>query len=251
MKIICIYSVEWKVKLGRPLSSLCAIPFGLSVIITVLKRAGHEVSLIVLTPNDHIESSIREHFKGRMPKMLCMTAVSSQYEIIRKAASAAKAFDKGIFTVLGGHHASLAPDEVMKEESFDAVCIGEGEKSVLELASQVKDGLHPRSIPNLWIRDNETGSIEKNPTADFNQNLDGLPFIDRKIWEPWIEEISNEATVLVGRGCPNRCTYCCNHKVRRLARGKYVRFRSPENVIGEIERICEEYRGMERIYLEV
>jgi radical SAM superfamily enzyme YgiQ (UPF0313 family) len=37
----------------------------------------------------------------------------------------------------------------------------------------------------------------------------------------------------------------------KLAEGKYTRFRSPENIIGEIENILENYENVERIYLEV
>jgi hypothetical protein len=37
----------------------------------------------------------------------------------------------------------------------------------------------------------------------------------------------------------------------RLSEGKYVRFRSPENIISEIKRLREDYPNIRRIYLEV
>jgi radical SAM superfamily enzyme YgiQ (UPF0313 family) len=44
-------------------------------------------------------------------------------------------------------------------------------------------------------------------------------------------------SLLLGRGCPFSCTYCCNHALRRIAGGTYVRYRSPENIIDELKDI--------------
>jgi radical SAM superfamily enzyme YgiQ (UPF0313 family) len=58
-------------------------------------------------------------------------------------------------------------------------------------------------------------------------------------------------SVLVGRGCPNRCSYCSNHKLGKIAAGKYVRFRSPANIVKEITGILADIYGITTIYLEV
>ena len=161
--------------------------------------------------------------------------------------------DPGIFRILGGHHASLNSEAVVDEGDFDAICIGEGERALTELAeSLTNNGDNPRrDIMNLWFRDRETGEIYRNPQAEFNQDLDALPYLNRRIWDSWIEQPSEYPSLLLGRGCPFKCRYCSNHKMANLAEGNYVRFRSPENIVGELINLRKDYPEVERVYLEV
>ena len=126
-------------------------------------------------------------------------------------------------------------DEMLN--TFDALCIGEGEFPVAELAGQMEAGKTPSGIPNLWIR-HQDGMIEKNQPREFLRDLDALPFPDLEMWRPWIKDVTGEHhVILLGRGCPFGCSYCSNHAIRKLAPGKYVRFRSPSNIIQEIAQL--------------
>lgn len=91
--------------------------------------------------------------------------------------------------------------------------------------------------------------------APFYENLDLLPFPDRTMWDEYIDYKQNileyNISVLIGRGCPYSCTYCCNHAFRKITNGNYVRFRSPQNIIEEIRLIHEKYPLEKNIYLEV
>jgi radical SAM superfamily enzyme YgiQ (UPF0313 family) len=58
-------------------------------------------------------------------------------------------------------------------------------------------------------------------------------------------------SVLAGRGCPNRCSYCSNHALRAAGHGKYVRFRSPAGLVREVEQIVANYSGVKSIYFEI
>ncbi len=63
--------------------------------------------------------------------------------------------------------------------------------------------------------------------------------------------VENNVSILLGKGCPYSCTYCCNHALRKITNGNYVRFRSPRNIIEEIQLVHEEYPIEKSIYLEV
>ena len=124
---------------------------------------------------------------------------------------------------------------------------------MLELTNMLEKNEFPSNIKNLWIK--KDNIIEKNQMAPFYEKLDLLPFPDRTIWEEYIDYKPNflekNISVLLGRGCPYSCTYCCNHALRKITDGNYVRFRSPQNIIEEIKLIHEKYPLENNIYLEI
>ena len=250
LSLACVYSVETYVTLDKPIREGASIPFGLATIASVLKDAGHEVQLLVFTPDTPILATLRSFMQRFRPRLFCLTAVSTQFSLIRTIAEAIKSLDSTCYVALGGAHASLMPEEAIACPFIDAVCVGEGDTAVVELAAQILAGRQPGNIHNFWFKHPETGFIEKNNAAPFLQDLDSLPLIDRELWRPWIMEPSRDPSVLVGRGCPFRCTYCSNHILGKLAKGPYVRFRSHNHIIKEIEQITQD-PNVTNIYLEV
>jgi len=49
--------------------------------------------------------------------------------------------------------------------------------------------------------------------------------------------------MMAGRGCPYECSYCCNPALKGTFHGlgKYIRFRSVENILAEIQQITTNY----------
>lgn len=250
MNIVCVYSLS-TFSLKKELYSPGDIPFGLSYIATVLKESGHNVHLVVITPRTPLRRKLSSLISQYKPDLYCLTAVSSQIPIIKEVGATIKQLDSSAFIVLGGAHPTLNPDEVIAYPFASAVCIGEGEEAIVELSRQLGSGRHPGGISNLWIKNPYSGHIEKNRIRPFRQGLDDLPFIDREMWEPFISNKKGKIyTILAGRGCPNRCTYCSNHALRKVTTGRYVRFRSPENIIEEIRQLVEWDENAEIIFLE-
>lgn len=222
--------------------------FGISYISSYLKSRGHTTKLLCLTSAVKDETIIRyvDEFK---PGLVCFTAVFSQYQIIARLAKLVKLQFPDIFLIAGGPHVTLKPEECLPD-SFDALCIGEGELPTLELVQQLEQGIRsPSRIANLWIK-RDVG-LEKNLPRKFMNDLDALPFPDREIWREWIEEENSRQVVFLGRGCPFPCTYCSNHALKKVAGGEYVRYRSPESVVKEIAVIRESFPQVKEIYLEV
>ncbi|MCE5325923.1 MAG: B12-binding domain-containing radical SAM protein [Planctomycetaceae bacterium] len=251
MNVLLVYSLEDIQSPRHPLWSYEQIQFGLSYIAAVLKQHGHAVSLVVISRRlgrdryARLDQALREF----QPALVGFSAISTEYDVIEQAAAHVRQVRPQAYQVIGGAHVSLNPSAKVLQ-TFDALCVGEGEYPLLELAGQLQAGRAPRGIANLWLRDGQ--DIEKNPPRAFLQDLDSLPQADREIWAPWIAPGSaSRHSVLLGRGCPFQCTYCSNHALRKLADGPYVRMRSPENIVQEIRTLSEAWPEHKEFYLEV
>jgi len=128
--------------------------------------------------------------------------------------------------------------------------MGEGDHAVKMLTYLISEGNEVKGVPNLWIK-RKDGTIEKNQRLPFEEDLDKLPFVDHDLWADWVAYPDRYVSVLVGRGCPFKCTYCSNHAMAKLSTGKYVRYRSPQNMIAEIQSVCDKFPNLRNIYLEV
>jgi radical SAM superfamily enzyme YgiQ (UPF0313 family) len=132
------------------------------------------------------------------------------------------------FILFGGVHPTLCPEEVIAKPFVDAVCVGEGEYPMLELCQGLAGDKAISGIQNLWVK--EGGTVHKNPTRAWVQDLDALP-MDRT----GLRYLG----MFTGRGCTGNCSFCCTPTLKKQGHGRYYRKRSVENVLGEIGAIVE------------
>ncbi len=251
MNVLFVFSLNDIQSPRKPLRSPEQIQLGISYISSFLKKHGHHTRLIVLSSilGEKNQDIINEYFGKFQPKLVCFTAVATEYRFMADVAKYIKSRHPDVYLLIGGPHASLNPQEALLDD-FDAVCIGEGEDATLELVSQLEQGMTPSAIPNLWIK--HGSEIEKNPTRPFLQDLDRLPFPDREMWQAWIgDNPGARHQILLGRGCPFQCTYCSNHALKKLASGTYVRFRSPDNILEELEEFVARFPTEKDIFLQI
>jgi len=250
MNVLFIYTQQNTVFFQKPLRGQEEIHFGISYIAAMLEELGHSCHLMVLNRKNNKKNYqlIEQTLQQFSPQLICFTSVFTESAFISNLASYIKLHYPDIFLILGGVHITLNPSEKVLE-IFDALCIGEGEYPLTELVSQLSVGEQPSSIKNLWIK--WEGNIEKNPTRPYIKNLDVLPFPNRAMWQPWILNPDTRITVLLGRGCPYNCTYCSNHRLRKVSEGEYVRLRSPENIVKEIRDLKNKHPKCREIALEV
>lgn len=247
MRVLFVYTVSNDLPPPKkPLADWFEISLAISYLSASLEEQGHETSLLVLR-HGSFKRQMEHALVESQPALICFSAVATEYSFVEKVARFVSKRVPACYQVIGGAHPSLRPDDVMRGP-FDAVCISEGEGALVELAAALEAGKTPSHIENLWIRHGET--IEKNPTRPFPAGIDELPFPSRAMWEPFVEFPEKHA-ILLGRGCPFLCSYCANHALRKLAEGKYVRLRSPENVLQELCELCEEFPRVTYVYFEI
>lgn len=250
-RVACLFSVEYYRSLERPLPGWDKVPFGLGLVAACLERAGHEVQCWVICPDTPLEEAAGEMVDEFRCDAVAASAVTTQFELIHRMLRKIRQRRPGIPTLLGGVHASLRPEECIAPAEIDAICIGEGEDVAVAWANAIARGEQPSGIPGAWIKIPGSTEIERTPAAPFRTDLDELPLLNLRHWERWIEPDDRALRVVVGRGCPYSCTYCSNHALRRLHEGQYLRFRSPDKIVKEIEGIVERFPDLRSLYLEV
>ena len=152
-----------------------------------------------------------------------------------------KAID--VLVVWGGIHPTIRPYQCL--EAADAVCVGEGEEAIVELAEELSAGNSIHNIKSFWVKTEDR--IIENDLRPLIQNLDSLPFPDFSDGNKWFinngrispfpgSEHRTIYWMMTSRGCMFSCTYCCNNTLRKIykGKGKYLRRRSVESAIGEL-----------------
>ena len=205
-------------------------PIGLMYVSSALKRAGHETFFFDLGLDTGLTSFVRRN----RPDMIAYSVVTGNHGMYAQLnRDLKKSFS--FFSVFGGPHATFFP-KFIDEQGVDAVCRGEGEHALVELAGRLEKKESIRDVENFWIK--EGAHIVTNPLRPLEESLDALDFPDRQLIYryPAYRKRANKY-VLTSRGCPFDCTYCFNHSLKKLYQGKgtFCRKRSVENVIREIE----------------
>ena len=136
----------------------------------------------------------------------------------------------------GGPQVDIFGEEIYKvDNSFDALCYGEGEETIQYLADFVAGETKIEDIPNIIFR-KEDGAVVRTPRK-LIEDLDKLPI---PVYTPDVYlNINEKLKILVldeSRGCPNSCHFC----IHPIKSGKR-RVKSPSRIIKEIKDAKDKY----------
>ena len=132
--------------------------------------------------------------------------------------------------LMGGPHVTFLADEALEHADF--VIRGEGERALADFIDARESGASPAAIPNLSLM--VDGRAVHNPLRQAEQNLDVIPYTDLSLLKPDAgrRRFVPPIPVQTSRGCPFDCSFC---SVTGMF-GKKYRFRSTENILGELRR---------------
>lgn len=140
-----------------------------------------------------------------------------------------------VLHIAGGPHATLAYEEFIRENrEFEVAFVGESERLIVEFCHRIEANVPYDDLNGLAY----IGSGDKlhfSPSKP-EEDLESLAF-------PRFESFYNTNPskepyhLLTSRGCPYSCTFCCVHAIS----GRKWRFRSPENIVAELEEAVGRY----------
>jgi len=225
-------------------------PLGLAYVAAALEKADFQVEIL---DNYHLKKpseQVKLEIKRLGPEIVGISCSSVTYRRCIETAKAVKEVLPSCKVVVGGPHPSYMPDSMLKHPEIDYVVLGEGERAMVELATNItkcEDNSAITKIPGIAYK--YEGKTIKNPPR-FIRDLDQIPYPARHLLPMHIYDRTLPYfgarpvdTMNVIRGCPYNCTYCETKKLW----GPTCRAFSPPRVVEEIDHLVQNY-GSKGIY---
>ena len=159
--------------------------------------------------NSDVFVDFEKKVKSFQPSLIAVSVSEDIFPIGIKLIQRVKSLR--IPTVFGGVFPTFAPDLCLSYEEVNMICIGEGERAIVELCNRIEKGKDYKNIENLYIKNN--GNIIKNAISkatDINENplFDFSLFDESRFYRPMQGRVWRMFPIETHRGCPFRCTYC-------------------------------------------
>ena len=152
---------------------------------------------------------------------------------------------------IGGYQAMLSQQQTIENPNVDYICVGDGEYATGNLVQHLRgskdgpaDGMWEKLIDGDVYESeaHQIGDIGALPFPDYDvfSKEDGFDNVNSSIFGPKGKLV---LPVMTGRGCPYRCTYCCNTpllegwKVKKTFLRKY----DPQDMVDELIRLRDKY----------
>jgi radical SAM superfamily enzyme YgiQ (UPF0313 family) len=221
-------------------------PINLCGIAAYLNEAGHDTRIWDFEVEDPEPEVIRTRLEKERPDIVGFTALTATIKSAHELACLVKVYNPDIPVMIGGPHASALPKQTLQEfPNFDVVVVGEGEQTALEITHRMAKDKSFQGIFGTAYR--EQNRIVVELTRPVIKDLDTIPYPDRSLLRlelykgastPGLEGEKMDSTELfTSRGCAEKCIFCTVKGTFGLG----VRFRSPENVLGEIKECIDKY----------
>jgi radical SAM superfamily enzyme YgiQ (UPF0313 family) len=192
----------------------------------------HDVKIIDLRLDGNLESALNEF----NPDIVGITAYTVNVNTVKGLCKKLKLWNSEVFTVVGGHHATVAYKDFF-EPYIDIIVIGEGIFVFKEIVRRVENNSDLEGIPGTaYLKNGNTVMLPAIPVSD----LDSFPFPSRNLTEGYRKSYFSDwkkplATLRTSQGCPFRCNFCALWK---LNGGRYLT-RKPEKIVEELSGIKE------------
>jgi len=218
-------------------------PQGLGYIAAVLKSEGHEVIIYNQDLHHYPDEHLTRYLDNNLFDAIGFSFIGGYYQYKKaiKISNAINASKKRPYYIIGGHGPAPEPKYFLEKTHADAVVIGEGELTIVELLQALQDKKSLKGIKGIAYRDGDVVVInERRPLIT---DIDSIPIPAYELFPieyyrllrmPHATSSDFIMPVLSGRGCTFKCTFCY-----RMDKG--FRPRSHEYIVEEIKFLIADY----------
>ncbi len=207
---------------------LVEIPQSLLFIAAFLEKAKLSTKIIDQRVEKDWKTALRREAKNtKLVGISAMTGKQIDYGL--KAAKVVRESSDAKI-VWGGIHPSLMPEQTIRNDLVDAVVVGEGEETLVEMLKE-KDWSKVKGI--VFKKGGKTISTKPRDFLDINK-LPPPPYHLLKMENYFIPFVGARALhVHTSRGCPHRCTFCYN-RVFNQGRWRAMKAKKAADMIEEM-----------------
>lgn len=215
----------------------CLPPLGLASLAAFLEEKKIKTSIIDMGAEAVPLDALAVRLKESCPAYVGITAATVLMDQVMAIAGTCRKVLPSAKIILGGPHATIAPEESLSNPDVDWVVRGEGEETLWEL---VRDG-RPDAVAGVSYKSG--GGLIHNPPRPFIRDIDSLPapayrLLPMRLYRPSTGNFKRlpAASIVSSRGCPGRCTFCFTEVM-----GATIRFRSASRIVDEIITLQNDY----------
>jgi radical SAM superfamily enzyme YgiQ (UPF0313 family) len=222
---------------------VAGIPIGIALLAAVAESKGHSVRILDVGLERKSEEAIKQALESARYDIAGLSCMSAEFLGALETAQAIRKLSPRTHIIFGGQHPTIMPEQTMKAECLDSICLGEGEDVWSDFLDRMsrREGLD--DVAGLWFR--RDGEVVRNPNRSTYVDVDAVPMpayhlldIERYFDIDFVRfpTVDRRAIqIFTSRGCPYRCIYC--HDLF----GKKFRGRKPELVWEEIKFLYDTY----------
>jgi anaerobic magnesium-protoporphyrin IX monomethyl ester cyclase len=228
-----------------PQRHVWGFPFGPAHLISFLKRHGHKAAHEI-GPGISADDAARK-VRQSGADLICVSSTTDPMPSVRDVVPKLRRL-ADVPIILGGVHATAAPEDAIQISGLDGICVGEGELALLEYVDRLEAGKNAGDVMNFWLKNG--GKIVRNPVRPLIQDLDGLPFPDREEFDyaGFLELTPFGLEFSSSRGCPLSCSFCVNETLRGIYGPEgYVRRRSVGNLMDEVKSVAGKHAKISHV----
>lgn len=227
-----------------------ALDIGVTVLATFVNRTSrHRAAVCDLTFHSrHWARHLQDEIARKQPDVVALSCNTMYMKYVRRIVAQVRRITP-VPVLLGGHHATVSPDDAFAIPGVDALIRGDGEDALVAYLDRLQDGTGFAGVPGLWVRSGD-GTEVRNEGVGYTADLDRLPWLDWDLWDDLDRYLYFFGMLYVqgSRGCPYQCTFCDaqGYAAALKQAGRYFRLRSPEGFAAELAHYHERYaaRGL-------
>ena len=210
-----------------------------------------EPVLILRSAEEYAPQNYAKKIEALQPDLIAFSIMSPHWYPMEPYFEELKKIMPDLPVCIGGYQAMLSQEQTIENPNVDYICVGDGEYAIGNIVQHLR-GSKDGPADGMWEKLSD-GSIYETEPHQIG-DLEALPFPDYEIFskEDGFNDVNSSIfgpkgklvlPVMTGRGCPYRCTYCCNTPILEGWKTKktFLRKYQPEAMVDELIRLRDQY----------
>ena len=196
---------------------------GVAALSSYIRRHGFVSSLAYYRHESDLPY-VLETARRTDPCLVGFYGPSSGFAALQRLSTALRQAMPRLPQMYGGPDATLCPERLLTTPSLDAVCVGYGERPLVETLRLIQAGREFTGVQGLWAapRNGARGTVVQNPPNADLYDLDEAIGFDHELFLRALARFRDfrrdeqSLEIILTRGCPRHCAFCSNAALRKV-----------------------------------